>query len=196
MTLTSANWSAQSPKLTGNSNSALNYSTQQRNQIKENYIDKGYTVKIPRSLIDYDNWKGAVFVAECNKCDITKPINQRTLGATYAISGGYAGGYTVRPSQPTVHYNANLNSGYLSSAITPSLVNTQIADQGIPQNSTTAAAGFNWNQVYAGDPVNLVTGNFYHNERDIHIPGRGGLDLVFERSYNSHNPKDGPLGFG
>ncbi|MBU2569827.1 MAG: hypothetical protein KJ725_07290 [Gammaproteobacteria bacterium] len=108
----------------------------------------------------------------------------------------WAGGYTVRPSQPTVQYNANLNSGYLSTAITPSLVNTQIADQGIPQNSTTAATGYNWNQVYIGDPVNLVTGNFYHNERDIHIPGRGGLDLVFERSYNSHNPKDGPLGFG
>ncbi|MBU2571885.1 MAG: hypothetical protein KJ725_18020, partial [Gammaproteobacteria bacterium] len=148
LTLTSANWSAQSPKLTSNSNSALNYSTQQRNQIKENYIDKGYTVKIPRSRIEYENWKGAVYVAECNKCS-SSPNNFR---AGYIIRGGYAGGYTVRPfnNLPTVHYNANLNSGYLSSAITPSLVNTQIADQGIPQNSTTAATGFNWNQVYAG----------------------------------------------
>jgi len=47
----------------------------------------------------------------------------------------------------------------------------------------------------SGDPVNMVTGNMYHSEQDIFIKGRG-LPFVFERSYNSRNPVDGPLGFG
>ena len=50
--------------------------------------------------------------------------------------------------------------------------------------------------TFAGDPVNLVSGNFYHSEIDITLKGRGGLNFVFERTYNSHMRKDGPLGYG
>ena len=60
----------------------------------------------------------------------------------------------------------------------------------------TIGSGSTIYNTYAGDPVNMVTGNVYHTERDLSLKGRGGLPLVFERSYNSRNPQDGPLGFG
>lgn len=60
-----------------------------------------------------------------------------------------------------------------------------------PQNSSASL-----------DPVNLATGNFVMDARDLVIPGRG-LPLVFERFYNSkaYDPNDstaspGPLGWG
>jgi RHS repeat-associated protein len=42
----------------------------------------------------------------------------------------------------------------------------------------------------------MLSGNMYHTETDISIKGRGGLPIVFERSYNSQQPQDGPLGYG
>ncbi|MDX8126810.1 DUF6531 domain-containing protein [Methylomonas sp. OY6] len=65
----------------------------------------------------------------------------------------------------------------------------------LPANSTTLSNGLNALQSWGGDPVNLATGNLYHAERDLSLPGRG-LPLVFERNYNSRKPQDGPLGFG
>lgn len=35
------------------------------------------------------------------------------------------------------------------------------------------------------DPVSTVSGNMYHDETDIIIKGRGGLNIVFTRTYNS-----------
>ncbi|GFO71957.1 hypothetical protein BJAS_P1835 [Bathymodiolus japonicus methanotrophic gill symbiont] len=88
--LTSSNWESEQSKFTSNTDSSLNYSTAQINSIKSNYIDKGYTVKVPRSQILYDSWKGVVFVAECNNCQ-----GDGAVKAGYIISGGYAGGYTL-----------------------------------------------------------------------------------------------------
>ncbi len=48
----------------------------------------------------------------------------------------------------------------------------------------------------SGDPINMVTGNMYHTERDLSLKGRGGLPIVFERSYNSRSPQDGSLRYG
>ena len=47
-----------------------------------------------------------------------------------------------------------------------------------------------------GDPVTLVSGNLVHPERDFTIKGRGGLDIVFERTYNFNVRKDGPWVMG
>jgi RHS repeat-associated protein len=47
------------------------------------------------------------------------------------------------------------------------------------------------------DPVSTVNGNNYHDETDILIKGRGGLNTVFTRTYNSGaTAADGPLGYG
>ena len=46
------------------------------------------------------------------------------------------------------------------------------------------------------DPVSLVRGNFHTTHTDLRIRGRGGMDLVLERSYNSRFDYPGPLGYG
>ncbi|MFA5801953.1 MAG: DUF6531 domain-containing protein, partial [Thermoleophilia bacterium] len=51
-----------------------------------------------------------------------------------------------------------------------------------------------WCGAY-GEPVNTSTGAFYYAHSDIEIPTRG-LPLNFERTYNSNNISDGPLGHG
>ncbi len=47
----------------------------------------------------------------------------------------------------------------------------------------------------AFDPVNMVTGNMYHEETDFEVPARG-LPLVFKRTYNSRSIDTGVLGKG
>ncbi len=48
---------------------------------------------------------------------------------------------------------------------------------------------------FSDDPVNVVFGNFVHQNTDISIPALG-MPLEFARTYNSANPIDGVLGFG
>lgn len=46
------------------------------------------------------------------------------------------------------------------------------------------------------DPVSTVNGNNYHDETDIVIKGRNGLNYAFTRTYNSGaTDADGPLGY-
>jgi RHS repeat-associated protein len=47
----------------------------------------------------------------------------------------------------------------------------------------------------AGDPVDTFTGNFGYTHRDVSIPGRGPA-IDFQRTYNSDDPRVGPLGPG
>lgn len=99
------------------------------------------------------------------------------------IDGTLAGGYPlVSPTSTPTFYPRD------------SFIPSSIASLW-PLNSTTMTNGINWLTSVGGDPVNLVTGNLIHTERDISVPGRG-LPLVFERNYNSRGAKDGPLGFG
>ncbi|MBI3805079.1 MAG: HNH endonuclease [Nitrospirae bacterium] len=188
LTLTSANWGAgdQSCKLNNScSNTALNtnptglnYSTGAISSIKGR-IDNGYTVTIPRQLFQYQNWTGYVYIRE----------NQALSAAGFSIDGSYNGGYTVGPPVSVTGGSAPI---YNSDSTAPSTVSNNSTTF---TNSTTASNGINSNTTISGDPVNMVTGNMYHNERDIFIKRRG-LPLVFERNYNSRNPVDGPLGFG
>lgn len=47
----------------------------------------------------------------------------------------------------------------------------------------------------ASDPINTLTGNFYHNEIDLTIPGSG-MNFEFSRAYNASDSYSGPLGPG
>lgn len=107
-----------------------------------------------------------------------------------STSGGAAGGYTGNSSPIGGAYNPTLGTGYIVSPTAPTFA--QLSGQ----NSNQTANGLTAGTTYSDDPVNMVTGNLIHSERDISIKGRGGMPIVFERWYNSKNPKDGPLGFG
>lgn len=185
--LTYANWNTEKAKLTSNANPALNYSAAEVSSLQTQYFssDQGYKVKMPRSKIQYENWKGYVYAAEGPK------------NVLMAISGGYSGGYTLATP---VSYNfiPSLNTGY--SFFTPPPPPVYVPSLPPPPPpaiiSPAVGLGITPHSTFGGDPVNLVNGNLYHNERDLHIKGRGGLDFVFERAYNSREAKDGPLGYG
>ena len=195
LTLTSANQSTELPKLcySGNpsqpsgcpSDASLYYSASFISSL-QSQLSQGYTVTLPRNLILYtaccsssssQSWKGAVVISELN--------TSTQFVAGYTISGAYAGGYTI--SEPVSFATVyNLTSPPTSTVdITQALSLPDGRNIGYVLGLTTES----------GDPVNMVTGNLYHHERDIAIKGRG-LPLVFERSYNSRAAKDGPLGFG
>jgi len=53
----------------------------------------------------------------------------------------------------------------------------------------------NGNPCIIGDPINVSTGNVYEHREDLFITGRG-LSLSLERSYNSQDNYQGPLGYG
>ena len=67
----------------------------------------------------------------------------------------------------------------------------------IPIVLTKEAAMFG-GETFAGysvDSVNTATGNFFYDVTDLEIPGRG-LPFGFDRTYNSQDESDGPLGYG
>src|SRR5688500_16609392 len=109
------------------------------------------------------------------------------------IAPQYATGYSLRIRLWATQFNSLLNTGYYFVAQIPSWTTISFAS---PINNVPAANGFSDRIPFQGDPVNMLTGNLYHNERDISLKSRGGLPIVFERSYNSRAPKDGPLGYG
>ncbi len=143
-------------------------------------INQGYTVTLPRSLIQYGNWKGYVHADE----------SSAVIGM---IISKWAGGFTTDPlpADTNTYNTGNTASNYILQTDAPAVLSTDPA----LVNSGNGANGQCFG-VCAGDPVNMVTGNMYHNERDIVVKGRGGLPIVFDRAYNSRKPVDGPLGFG
>lgn len=213
-------WANNKCKLTNScSNGALNtnpagtnYSAAHVGQIESLYVNAGFKLTIPRRLIQYPDasgWLGAAFYAEnfsTNPGQASFPINGYSGGVTVepssesnggsgggnepgSGSGSASGGYGVTDPLGSL-YNPSLGTGILGDPYAP----TFAQQSGINGNQT--ANGYGIGTSVSGDPVNMVTGNLIHSERDIAIKGRGGLPLVFERWYNSKGAKDGPLGFG
>ncbi len=210
LVLTSANWSvagdqnlckntaSQCYKFTHNADATLNYPASFVTGTLAPMMSSGSgnTLTIPRSQIRYSNWVGGVWLVE----NPANQLDQFMIAGDY-IGGNYSGGVML-PLADITQYLALLDSGYKSPFAAPTvLINPAIISSAAllptaPVNNGPAANGKNQTTVLAGDPVNMLTGNMYHNERDISIKGRGGLPIVFERAYNSRSPKDGPLGFG
>ena len=149
------------------------------------YIAAGATITVPTKTISYiapgqskSEWSGAVYMVE--------NAGQGFAGAI--ITPAHGGGYALTEKEPESEF-------YEEEAAVPS-EQEPASGSSAPVNSTSAANGENpLSTVPSGDPVNMLTGNMYHAERDLSIKGRG-LPIVFERYYNSRNPQDGPLGFG
>lgn len=195
------------------------YSAAHVSQIQSDYLTYGYKLTIPRRLIQYPDasgWLGATFYAERLTPNASDPIC-KTACAGFPIAG-YSGGVTIDPASSTGTdsgsaggtspdgsasggftgnndplgglYNYSLGTGIIADSFAPSVA------QQSGLNGYQTALGWGTGTSVSGDPVNMVTGNLIHSERDIAIKGRGGLPLVFERWYNSKGVKDGPLGFG
>ncbi|UCV03337.1 RHS repeat-associated core domain-containing protein [Dechloromonas denitrificans] len=108
---------------------------------------------------------------------------------TMTIAGGFNGGYGLL-SSPSVSSLYDFATSYIDANYLSNLV-ASYNFGGTP----TSSLGVGTSITTAGDPVNMLTGNLVHSERDIVIKSRG-LPIIFERTYNSKTPKDGPLGFG
>ncbi|MBI3901785.1 MAG: hypothetical protein HY306_02395 [Nitrosomonadales bacterium] len=194
LTINSTNQATQLAKLTSNADASLDYTSGLVSQIQAatnvlvtdqngTPVSGGYTVTVPRSLIRYDNWTGAVWIQERNL-----PNN---VSAGFTISGGYSGGL---PLYPIINiYATDTNTGIVCTNPTNALSFFDVTPDTI---SSIVGLGNAPSNTLSNDPVNMVTGNMYHTERDIALKGRGGLPIVFERSYNSRDDKDGPLGYG
>lgn len=89
------------------------------------------------------------------------------------LAGGYVDGSVALEAATAI------NTGAVS--VTPTFNNDQFNDKilvGTVNNDQIRTPS-------TADPVSTVTGNNYHDETDIRIPGRNGLDYVFTRTYNS-----------
>ena len=202
LTINSANQSTEKPKLiavdNGNSGAAAYPAGFITNVIENQYLDNDFEIKIPDRRINYQGWEGYTLVGVRS--------SGGSLSASFPIAGDYAGGYTVSdpvgwlydPVYDTGYSGGNsssiLNGGDVVGAGTSTTNNFNPAvyqtDYGDGQGG-----GINLNTTSAGDPVNVVNGNFFHAETDISIPHRD-LPFVFERFYNSREAMDGPLGYG
>ena len=153
-----------------------------KDQIIKALLPGGF-VRVPSKTIAYiaDGttlpWKGAIW--EMNNPD----------QIAMTISGGFNGGYGL-----TIPLDVWDN--YLPNPTLPPVIVSQTQLQDILYGNPPSVNGLSSFTASAADPVNMLTGNMYHIERDLAIKGRGGLPIVFERTYNSRNPTDGPLGFG
>ncbi|MDC6168855.1 DUF6531 domain-containing protein, partial [Paucibacter sp. XJ19-41] len=149
-------------------------------------VAAGAVVTVPRAQIAYTDpvdpakaWRGAVYMS----------ANAASGAYGAIINGSISGGFPLLNSTPVRNvYAGNPNA--------PSFVDLSNAGTGRLSTLPTGQQGSNSLASWAGDPVNMLTGTFTHNESDLRIKGRGGLPIVFERWYNSGAPKDGPLGFG
>ncbi len=187
LNITAANAATQIPLLTSNTNAALNYPAGTVSTI-QTAVNNGFTVNAPRSMLQFPSWTGPVWEQEKN--DTVTGI----LSAGFIISK-YAGGYAL----PTVPVTSFFNFGGTIGSVDPGVPQIKINLNAGTDNfisSTTGADGWNNLITTGGDPVNVLTGNLIHTERDLSIKGRGGFPLVFERNYNSRFPADGPLGYG
>jgi len=200
LTLDQSNIEIEKSKLTNNLDASLNYSDTSVNSI-QSLVDSGSTITMPRSLIDYGNWKGQVYVAT-------------TDNTASFIIGQYAGGYTVW--EPIDYWaDSSWSDPFFDSSSTfmdtntgwslPTWYQSDYANYNLSTAPSLLSSAINYGSstftTLAGDPVNMVTGNMYHIERDITIKGRGGFPIVFERTYNSmvaNGPvaPDAPLGYG
>jgi RHS repeat-associated protein len=162
-----------------------------------NYVNEGSTVTVPQRKLAYvaqssgNVWNGTAFMAE----------NQALGYLSASISGQFGGGFAdLEFYDLSFLWDFDASSEWFVLDWWSPDVGEGVPDidvQTVPvQISDLIDGGCRGANTCAGDPVNLVTGNFYHVERDLSIAGRGGMPIVFERTYNSRKPQDGPLGHG
>jgi len=152
------------------------------------YVGK---VTISKYPVSYNGWLGPVYVVEN-----IKPDNG---GASFGFPiSSFSGGYTVPTINPSIFSSSSSTSNYSTGFSIPSSISTTTPDfntNAVSSVNSGVGSGVSSYGTTAFDPVNMVTGNMYHNETDISQKTRG-MPLLFKRTYNSRAPENGPLGWG
>ncbi len=158
----------------------------------------GYTnkVTISKSPVSYRGWLGPVYATESIRDD----GNFGSFG--FPISS-FSGGYTVPTQDPIIYSGSSGSSGSSPSTYSTGFNIADVVSSTTPDFNTSSSTiinsgvgnGISTYSTTAFDPVNMVTGNMYHDETDISLAARG-LPILFKRTYNSRTPEDGPLGWG
>ena len=108
-----------------------------------------------------------------------------------AVPPAHSGGFVtakdpIIPSRPAVGFTTPPAVVFNNASFTDLLTIGPVNNDPIRTPSTT-------------DPISTVTGNNFHDETDLVIRGRNGLNYVFTRTYNSQksaSAKLGDLGYG
>ncbi|OUS03834.1 hypothetical protein A9Q81_06815 [Gammaproteobacteria bacterium 42_54_T18] len=177
----------------------LCYSTSVMNSIKSKLDDTSFatTITAPKHPVEYKGWKGTLYMIQQVKGD---PDNPSSIMSGFPI-GPLSGGWAIPTPSPMVYNPPNISIPNSSSFSTGWDIDIGLSDYGINTPSFDAMindavnyGGGNFTTTY-GDPVNMVTGNMYHEETDFRVAARG-LPVNFKRTYNSRVGSDGPLGYG
>ncbi|MBU1737106.1 MAG: chitobiase/beta-hexosaminidase C-terminal domain-containing protein [Proteobacteria bacterium] len=125
------------------------------------------------------------------------PLVTITLDSGHSTSTDINGNYSFT-GLPRDYYlieeATTASPGYVTYQERLKLCKTSVAHDIILTRDATVF-GTNTNSGYSSDSVNTSTGNFVYGMADLAIPGRG-MSFAFERTYNSQDGTDGPLGFG
>ena len=149
----------------------------------------------------------------------TSPVQNTSLSGPVAFAAGQDHAFALFASGSVYGWgdsgNGQVGTGFSTTYLTPQLVSIS----GVAQPSACAGAaptgsgpstGPSSGETNGGppkdekpvscdggnDPVNCVTGDFWHTVTDLTIPGRG-PNISFQRTYNSLLAvQNGPVGFG
>lgn len=154
-----------------------------------------------------------------NQTTQLSPVRVSGISGPVALAAGDAHSFALFSSGSLYGWgdsgNGQVGTGFATTYLTPQLVSIS----GVAQPSACAGSaptgsgpttGPSSGETNGGppkdekpvscdggnDPVNCVTGNFWHTVTDLTIPGRG-ANITFRRTYNSlMAAQNGPLGFG
>ncbi|WP_080403843.1 RHS repeat-associated core domain-containing protein [Burkholderia ubonensis] len=134
----------------------------------EDYLNQGYRLLVPGNCRQVENRWTGTGYF------VRGPQSVQLLGST--ISGGYSGGFFTSPV-PAPTYNSNT-----------------VSNSRTPFNQTQYFGP----QVLAGDPIDMVHGNFLYERQDLKTGyGASPDSLSFQRFYSSgQKNQTGPLGKG
>lgn len=154
-------------------------------------ISNGYKLIIPENtytkIAADSDWSGLGYVR-------TKTV-EGGISVGMIISGGYNGGYGAYTAPIDLDYAWNYFDDYW---------NDPFGDFGTKKYDMSYGwwDNFDSNPV-SRDPVDMITGDFLHNNVDLTLGGEEPMGLRFSRSYNSGSkhdyldkPEKRPLGYG
>ena len=151
--------------------------------------------------VEEDGFKGTVYK---DNAEITSgPTTETNPDGSYQIITTWTGYYSGT-LEKNVHFpdwqTAIVYTGYYSGTVYKAEQDTRVFQytqaykgKAIPQDLKELNFADPENSECVGEPVNIVTGNYYTSVSDLKIPDRG-IPLEIVRSYNSLDTRTGILG--
>jgi RHS repeat-associated protein len=151
-------------------------------------LKKDATVIAPLKLISYEGMRGYVY--------LTHGVNYD--GYLFNMDNGGKASESVVHDPSIANTSDNPPSSSLGSSASNDIYNTYTTNNnsGTSVNLSTPSNQAGADVAHAGDPVNMVNGEYYQQEKpDFAIKSRG-FDLSLERKYKSRIIYNGPFGYG